>query len=86
MATGLLKCMPGLLATRSRGDLLVYLTQDAIPTSDDWLSKLALNFRDPRVGAAYCRNVPRPDCRLPAYCSRCVLEPPTGRRASCAPY
>jgi GT2 family glycosyltransferase len=51
-----------LLAARSRGDLLVFLTQDAIPTHPRWLATLARNFDDPRVGAAYCRNVPRRDC------------------------
>ena len=53
-----------LLAARSSGELLVYLTQDAIPSSDGWLAKLVANFDDPRVGAAYCRNVPRPDADL----------------------
>jgi len=53
-----------LLAARSGGDLLVYLTQDAIPKGSDWLERLAANFADERVGAAYCRNVPRPDARL----------------------
>src|SRR6185369_7022958 len=53
-----------LLAARSSGDLLVFLTQDAIPTSADWLATLVANFEDERVGAAYCRNVPRPDCEL----------------------
>jgi glycosyltransferase involved in cell wall biosynthesis len=53
-----------LLAAESRGDLLVFLTQDAIPTSVHWLRKLAANFEDPRVGAAYCRNLPRPDAQL----------------------
>ena len=50
-----------LLAARSRGDLLVFLTQDAIPASDDWLATLLANFEDDAVGAAYCRNAPRPD-------------------------
>ncbi|TDJ76027.1 MAG: glycosyltransferase [Planctomycetota bacterium] len=50
-----------LLAARSTGDLLVFLTQDAIPGSPDWLATLARNFTDERVGAAYCRNVPRSD-------------------------
>lgn len=50
-----------LLAARSKGDLLVFLTQDAIPSDERWLAKLAANFDDPRTGAAYCRNVPRPD-------------------------
>jgi glycosyltransferase involved in cell wall biosynthesis len=53
-----------LLASKSRGDLLVFLTQDAIPTSTRWLAQLAKNFDDPRVSAAYCRNVPRKDASL----------------------
>jgi glycosyltransferase involved in cell wall biosynthesis len=53
-----------LLAARSSGDLLVFLTQDAIPSGPKWLAKLAANFDDARVGAAYCRNVPRPDAQI----------------------
>ena len=53
-----------LLAARSRGELLVFLTQDAIPVGDDWLERLVRNFDDPEVGALYCRNVPRPDCEV----------------------
>lgn len=52
------------LAARSSGDLLVFLTQDAIPSSPEWLARLVANFQDERVGAAYCRNVPRPDAQL----------------------
>lgn len=50
-----------LMASRSEGDLLVFLTQDAIPSGPTWLATLVRNFEDERVGAAYCRNVPRPD-------------------------
>ena len=54
-----------LLAARSAGELLVFLTQDAIPTGTDWLkATLARNFDDPQVGGAYCRNVPRHDARV----------------------
>ena len=53
-----------LLAAKSTGDLCVFLTQDAIPSSPDWLATLVANFDDPKVGAAYCRNVPRPDAEL----------------------
>ena len=53
-----------LLAARARGELLVFLTQDAIPGSPDWLATLVGNFEDPAVGAAYCRNVPRPDAEV----------------------
>ena len=51
------------LAARSKGDLLVFLTQDAIPSGPAWLATLAANFDDGQVGAAYCRNLPRPDAR-----------------------
>ncbi len=50
-----------LLAARTRGDLLVFLTQDAIPSDPSFLSKLVKNFEDPEVAAVTCRNVPRPD-------------------------
>lgn len=53
-----------LLAASSGGDLLVFLTQDAIPSSSKWLATLVHNFADAGVGAAYCRNVPRPDAEL----------------------
>ena len=53
-----------LLAAESTGDLLVFLTQDAIPSGPGWLAQLASNFADPLVGAAYCRNVARPDAQL----------------------
>ncbi len=52
------------LAAGSTGDLLVYLTQDAIPATTRWLEKLVRNFDDPTVGGAYCRNVPRADADL----------------------
>lgn len=53
-----------LLAARTRGDLLVFLTQDAIPSDAGWLRKLVANFEQDSVGAAYCRNLPRPDAEL----------------------
>ena len=53
-----------LLAARSRGRILVFLTQDAIPASEDWLATLVANFDDPDVGAVTCRNVPRPDAEV----------------------
>ncbi|MEO2092731.1 MAG: glycosyltransferase [bacterium] len=53
-----------LLAAQSKGDLLVFLTQDAIVMGSDWLAQLVKNFNDDKVGAAYCRNLPRPDAEL----------------------
>lgn len=53
-----------LLAARTDAQILVFMTQDAIPSGPRWLATLVGNFdADARVGAAYCRNVPRPDAR-----------------------
>lgn len=51
------------LAALATGDVLVYLTDDAIPASGDWLARLVACFDEPRVAAVYCRNAPRPDAR-----------------------
>lgn len=53
-----------LLAARSQGDLLVFMTQDAIPADELFLARLVRNFDDSRVGGAYCRNLPRPDAEI----------------------
>ena len=45
----------------ARGEILVFLSQDAIPSSDHWLDAMVANFADPGVGAVYGRQVPRPD-------------------------
>jgi rhamnosyltransferase len=57
-------CTRNLLAALSGGELLVYITDDAIPLGDAWLATLAKNFDDPRVGAAYSRNVTRPEASV----------------------
>jgi rhamnosyltransferase len=47
---------------RTRGEVIVLLTQDAKPADERWLPALVEAFARPRVGAAYCRQIPRPDC------------------------
>lgn len=44
------------------GEFLVLLSQDAVPASDRWLNRLLANFTDPRVGAVYGRQLPKPGC------------------------
>lgn len=44
------------------GDVCVLLTQDATPADDHWLAALVASFDDPETGAAYCKQLPRPDC------------------------
>ncbi len=82
------------LAELARGELLVFLSQDAVPACDEWLRALAENFRDPQVGAAYGRQLPKPGSgaeRLSTFAAlygekRIVKEPQDGRELGHAYY
>lgn len=41
-------------------EVLIYLTQDALPAAPDTLAQILAPFADPQVGAAYGRQLPRP--------------------------
>ena len=41
-------------------EILIYLTQDAIPAGREAFRRLVLAFDDPTIGAAYGRQLPRP--------------------------
>jgi len=47
-------------ASLARGEILVFLSQDAIPASEDWLATMLSNFDDPSVGGVYGRQFPKP--------------------------
>lgn len=47
---------------KTDADVVVLLTQDAVPLGADWLVELLAPFADARVAAAWCKQVPRPDC------------------------
>ncbi len=47
-------------ASLASGEILIFLSQDAIPASEVWLSTMISNFSDPGVGAVYGRQLPRP--------------------------
>lgn len=51
-------------ASLANGTILIYLSQDAIPASDNWLEAMVSNFDDERVGAVYGRQFPKPDSSL----------------------
>ncbi len=42
----------------AKGDILVYLTQDAIPYDRESIAKIIEAFENPKVGAAYGRQIP----------------------------
>lgn len=49
-----------LAASLASGQILIFLSQDAIPASDLWLKRMISNFDDPRVAAVYGRQFPKP--------------------------
>ncbi len=53
-----------LLAEQSDADLMLFMTQDAMPRDRHLVSSLVAAFEDPKVKAAYARQLPRKDCRL----------------------
>ncbi len=46
----------------SSGEVIVLLTQDATPADANWLPALLAAYADPVVDAAWCRQIPRPEC------------------------
>lgn len=57
-------------ATLAHNDIVVFLTQDAIPNDSTWLSSLVAPFVDPTVGGVYGRQIP-PECIGPV--RRCAM-------------
>ena len=57
-------------------DVLVYLTQDSILADANALGRLIAAFDDPTVGAAYGRQLPRPDSDAIAAHARLFNYPP----------
>jgi len=47
-------------ARAASGEIVVFLSQDALPADANWLASLLEPFADERVAAAYSRQVPRP--------------------------
>ncbi len=53
-----------ILAEKSDADLMLFMTQDALPADRHLVGELVSAFQDPQVKAAYARQLPRKDCRL----------------------
>jgi rhamnosyltransferase len=75
-----------LAARMAGGEILVYLSQDAVPASELWLSRLVAGFRDPKVGAVYGRQLPtaeslteRRDTLDVVYGARRIVKDPSHR-------
>lgn len=50
-------------AMKLQGAFLLFLTQDAVPADEHMIEQLQQSFEDPKVAAAYARQLPQPDCR-----------------------
>ena len=53
-----------LAATGAKGNILIFLTQDAVPANDHALEYLIRPFSDPAVAAVYGRQLPAPGATL----------------------
>ncbi len=52
-------------AELSRGKILVYITQDALPLHDSWLQKLTEGLNEPQVAMVIGRQIPWPNTKPP---------------------
>jgi rhamnosyltransferase len=48
----------------AKGEVVVFLSQDAIPASDNWLAAFLSDFNEPVVGAVYGRQLPKAESGL----------------------
>jgi rhamnosyltransferase len=46
-------------ARHAKGEILVFLSQDAVPASGEWLHEMVSNFNDSAIGAVYGRQLPK---------------------------
>ena len=68
-------------ASRSSGEVLVFISQDAVPSSDDWLATLVAPLRnDSTLAGVYGRQLPHEGARPPEVYFLNFLYGPVGRR------
>ena len=73
-----------LAARRAIGDVLVFLTQDALPVDHDFLAALIRPLGEPGVAAVCGRQVPRPDADILDRTAREFNYPPEPSRKTLA--
>ncbi|MCC8104148.1 MAG: glycosyltransferase [Clostridiales bacterium] len=66
-------------ASMLQGERILFLTQDAMPTNRFLIERLLLPFEDPRVCAAYARQLPRKECKELERYTRSFNYPPQSR-------
>jgi rhamnosyltransferase len=71
---------------RTDADILVFQNSDVVPLGPDTLARLLEAFDDPRVDAAFARQVPRPEAHAWVRRDYEVAFPPRGPAPSFVPY
>ena len=66
-----------LAARNGAGDILVFLTQDALPVRPDCIERLVQPLDDRQIAASYGRHIPRGDARPTEKFARHFNYPPT---------
>lgn len=66
-------------ALKSEADILLYMTQDAIPRNKNLVENLIKAFDNNDVGAAYARQLPRINCKTIEAYTRSFNYPETSR-------
>ncbi len=51
-------------AASSRADIIVFMTQDAVPMNENLIKELIEPFDDPMMSATYARQIPTQDCKI----------------------
>jgi rhamnosyltransferase len=51
-----------------KGDYGIFINSDATPQGSNWLRPLVKALQDPKVGACFGRQIPRPDCMATFAC------------------
>lgn len=69
-------------AELSDAEILVYMTQDAVPADEYLIERLVEGFEEERVGAVYARQLPSEDCQLIEHYTRGFNYPKTSRLKS----
>jgi rhamnosyltransferase len=64
-------------ARNSHGDILVFLTQDALPVNNALIEHLISPFSDHQIGAAFARQIANADANPPEQFARQFNYPPT---------
>lgn len=71
------------IATRAAsGDILVFMTQDALPYDDFLIERLAEQLAPPRAGACFARQIARADAPETERVSRLINYPAIGHQRS----